>query len=48
MFNKNVLMLYFKDIEAFPLLSHEEEIKLAGRIKEEGLACVQDHGAIKS
>ncbi|MDP8297168.1 MAG: RNA polymerase sigma factor RpoD/SigA [Candidatus Orphnella occulta] len=33
MFNKNVLMLYFKDIEAFPLLSHEEEIKLAGRIK---------------
>ena len=33
MFNKNVLMLYFKDIEAFPLLSHEEEIKLAGQIK---------------
>ncbi len=34
MFDKNVLMLYFKDIEAFPLLSHDEEIKLAKRIKK--------------
>ncbi len=34
MLDKNVLMLYFKDIEAFPLLSHEEEIKLAKRIKK--------------
>jgi len=33
MFNKNVLMLYFKDIESFPLLNHDEEIKLARRIK---------------
>ncbi len=33
MFNKNVLMLYFKDIESFPLLNHDEEIKLAKRIK---------------
>ncbi|MFA5069111.1 MAG: sigma-70 family RNA polymerase sigma factor [Candidatus Omnitrophota bacterium] len=33
MSDKNVLMLYFKDIESFPLLSHEEEIKLAARIK---------------
>ena len=34
MFDKNVLMLYFKDIESFPLLSHDEEIKLALRIKK--------------
>lgn len=34
MLDKNVLMLYFKDIESFPLLSHEEEIKLAKRIKK--------------
>lgn len=33
MFDKNVLMLYFKDIESFPLLSHDEEVKLARRIK---------------
>jgi RNA polymerase primary sigma factor len=32
--DKNVLMLYFKDIESFPLLNHEEEIKLAKRIKK--------------
>jgi RNA polymerase primary sigma factor len=31
--DKDVLMLYFKDIESFPLLNHEEEIKLAKRIK---------------
>jgi len=31
--DKNVLMLYFKDIESFPLLNHDEEVKLAKRIK---------------
>jgi len=32
--DKNVLMLYFKDIESFPLLNHDEEVKLAKRIKK--------------
>ena len=32
--DKNVLMLYFKDIERFPLLTRDEEIKLAKRIKK--------------
>jgi RNA polymerase primary sigma factor len=31
--DKNVLMLYFKDIESFPLLNYDEEVKLANRIK---------------
>jgi RNA polymerase primary sigma factor len=31
--DKNVLMLYFKDIESFPLLNREEEVRLANRIK---------------
>jgi RNA polymerase primary sigma factor len=31
--DKNVLMLYFKDIESFPLLNYDEEVKLAKRIK---------------
>jgi len=31
--DKNVLMLYFKDIERFPLLKREEEIKLARRVR---------------
>jgi len=29
----NMLMLYFKDIDIFPLLSREEEVKLARRVK---------------
>jgi len=29
----NMLMLYFKDIDSFPLLSREEEVKLARRVK---------------
>jgi len=32
--DKDVLMLYFKDIERFPLLTRDEEIKLAKRIKK--------------
>ncbi len=39
--DKNVLMLYFKDIESFPLLSHEEEIKLARRIKRKDTRAVK-------
>jgi RNA polymerase primary sigma factor len=39
--DKNVLMLYFKDIESFPLLSHEEEIKLARRIKKKDTRAVK-------
>ncbi|MDD5504160.1 MAG: RNA polymerase sigma factor RpoD/SigA [Candidatus Omnitrophica bacterium] len=35
--DKSVLMLYFKDIESFPLLSHDEEIKLSTRIKRNEL-----------
>ncbi|NQT95124.1 MAG: RNA polymerase sigma factor RpoD/SigA [Candidatus Omnitrophica bacterium] len=34
MADTNVLMLYFKDIESFPLLSHKEEMELARRIKK--------------
>jgi len=33
MADTNMLMLYFKDIESFPLLTHKEEIQLARRIK---------------
>ena len=39
--DKNVLMLYFKDIESFPLLNHEEEIKLARRIKKKDTRAVK-------
>lgn len=33
MADSNVLMLYFKDIDNFPLLSRDEEVKLARRVK---------------
>jgi RNA polymerase primary sigma factor len=39
--DKNVLMLYFKDIESFPLLSHEEEIKLARRVKKKDARAIK-------
>ena len=32
--DSNVIMLYFKDIENFPLLTHEDEKKLSKRIKK--------------
>lgn len=39
--DKNVLMLYFKDIEGFPLLNHDEEVKLAKRIKRKDSRAVK-------
>jgi RNA polymerase primary sigma factor len=39
--DKNVLMLYFKDIESFPLLNYDEEVKLAKRIKRKDSRAVK-------
>jgi RNA polymerase primary sigma factor len=39
--DKNVLMLYFKDIESFPLLNYDEEVKLANRIKRKDSRAVK-------
>jgi RNA polymerase primary sigma factor len=41
MADHNALMLYFKDIESFPLLTYEDEVKLAGRIKKKDARAVK-------